>query len=156
MSRRHAAVKREVFPDPKFGDVVVTKFMNSLMLKGKKSVAEKILYEALETVHGKNGQSGLDIFHEALGCVKPSVEIRSRRVGGATYPVPSEVQPERAQALAIRWIIAAARKRSGHTMVERLAHEFLDACSEKGEAFRKKETTHKMAEANRVFAHYRL
>ncbi|GHS91375.1 30S ribosomal protein S7 [Alphaproteobacteria bacterium] len=156
MSRRHTAVKREVHPDPKFGDIVFTKFMNSLMYEGKKSVSERILYQAIDQIHGKNGKDGLDIFHEALEAVKPSVEIRSRRVGGATYPVPTEVKAERAQALAIRWLIAAARKRAEHTMVERLAHELLDASNEKGEAFKKRETTHKMAEANRVFAHYRL
>lgn len=155
MSRRHTAVKREVHPDPKFGDVVLSKFMNSLMYEGRKSVSEKILYQALDQIHGKGGKSGLEVFHQALEVVQPSVEIRSRRVGGATYPVPTEVRPERAQALSIRWIIAAARKRSEHTMVDRLAGELLDAANEKGEAVKKRETTHKMAEANRVFAHYR-
>lgn len=155
MSRRHSAVKREIHPDPKFGDVVLTKFMNSLMYEGKKSVSEKIVYQALDKIHGKNGKNGLELFHQALETVQPSVEIRSRRVGGATYPVPTEVRPERGQALSIRWLITAARKRSEHTMVERLAAEFLDAVNEKGEAVKKRETTHKMAEANRVFAHYR-
>lgn len=155
MSRRHSAIKREIHPDPKFGDVILTKFMNSLMYEGKKSVAEKIAYEALDRIHGKDGKSGLELFHQALEAVQPNVEIRSRRVGGATYPVPTEVRPERGQALSIRWLINAARKRSEHTMVERLAGELLDAVHEKGEAVKKRETTHKMAEANRVFAHYR-
>ena len=155
MSRRHAAAKREIHPDPKFGDIVLTKFVNSLMYEGKKSISERIVYPALDRIHGKDGKAGLEIFHQALDTVKPSVEIRSRRVGGATYPVPTEVRPERAQALSIRWIIAAARKRSEHTMVERLAGELLDASNDKGEAVKKRETTHKMAEANRVFAHYR-
>lgn len=155
MSRRHAATKREIHPDPKFGDIVLTKFVNSLMYEGKKSISERIVYQALDRIHGKDGKGGLEIFHQALDTVKPSVEIRSRRVGGATYPVPTEVRPDRAQALSIRWIIAAARKRSEHTMVERLAGELLDASNEKGEAVKKRETTHKMAEANRVFAHYR-
>lgn len=155
MSRRHSAVKREVHPDPKFGDVVLTKFMNSLMYDGKKSAAEKIVYQALDKIHGKNGKGGLELFRQALEIVQPSVEIRSRRVGGATYPVPTEVRPERGQALSIRWLIASARKRSEHTMVDRLAGELLDAVNERGEAVKKRETTHKMAEANRVFAHYR-
>jgi small subunit ribosomal protein S7 len=155
MARRHAAVKREVFSDPKFGDVILTKFMNSLMLEGKKSVAERILYGALDKIHGKGGKSGLELFHQALDAVRPTVEVRSRRVGGATYPVPTEVRPDRAQALSIRWLITAARKRSEHTMVDRLSAELLDAVSERGEAVKKRETTHKMAEANRVFAHYR-
>ena len=155
MSRRHSAVKREVHPDSKFGDIVLTKFMNSLMYEGKKSIAERILYHALDKIHGKGGKTGVELFHQALDNVKPFVEVRSRRVGGATYPVPTEVRPDRAQALSIRWIIAAARKRAEHTMTERLAGELLDAVNEKGEAVKKKETTHKMAEANKVFAHYR-
>lgn len=155
MSRRHTAIKREIHPDPKFGDVILTKFMNSLMYEGKKSVSERILYQALDQIHGKNGKGGLELFHQALETVQPSVEIRSRRVGGATYPVPTEVRSDRAQALSIRWIISAARKRPEHTMVDRLANEILDASNEKGEAVKKRETTHKMAEANRVFAHYR-
>ncbi|MDR3285291.1 MAG: 30S ribosomal protein S7 [Holosporales bacterium] len=155
MSRRHAAIKREVLPDPKFGDIVLTKFMNSLMYAGKKSVAERIVYKALDKIHGKNGKSGLELFHQALEIVRPTVEVRSRRVGGATYPVPTEVRPDRAQALSIRWIITAARKRSEHTMVDRMAAEFLDAVNERGEAVKKREVTHKMAEANKVFAHYR-
>jgi small subunit ribosomal protein S7 len=155
MSRRHSATKREVHPDPKFGNVIVTKFANSLMFEGKKSIAEKILYGALEQIDGKGGISGLDLFLKAVDVVQPSVEIRSRRVGGATYPIPTEVRPDRAQALSIRWLISCARKRSEHTMVARLAGELLDASNEKGEAVKKRETTHKMAEANRVFAHYK-
>lgn len=155
MSRRHAAKKNTVHPDPKFGDLILTKFMNSLMFDGKKSVSESILYQALDKIETKAGKAGLELFHQALENVKPTVEIRSRRVGGATYPVPTEVRPDRAQALSIRWLISAARKRSEHTMIERLAGELLDATNEKGEAFKKRETTHKMAEANRVFAHYK-
>jgi small subunit ribosomal protein S7 len=156
MSRRRAALKREVLPDPKFGDIIITKFVNCLMYEGKRSISEGIVYGALDSIHGKNGgKSGVELFHQAIENTSPSVEIRSRRIGGATYPIPTEVRPDRAQALSIRWIIAAARKRSEHTMVERLAAEFLDAVNEKGEAIKKRETTHKMAEANRVFAHYR-
>ena len=155
MSRRHSAVKREIHPDSKFGDIVLTKFMNSLMFDGKKSVAETILYGAIEKIHGKDGKSGLELFHQALDAVRPTVEVRSRRVGGATYPVPTEVRPDRAQALAIRWLIGAARKRSETTMVDRLSNELMDAVNERGEAVKKRETTHKMAEANKVFAHYR-
>ncbi|MDR1907454.1 MAG: 30S ribosomal protein S7 [Holosporales bacterium] len=155
MSRRHSAIKREIHPDPKFGDVVLTKFINSLMLEGRKSVAERILYGALDIIKGKGVDDCLEVFRKAVDVVQPSVEIRSRRVGGATYPVPTEVRADRAQALSIRWIINAARKRPEHTMVARLAGELLDASNEKGEAVKKRETTHKMAEANRVFAHYR-
>jgi small subunit ribosomal protein S7 len=154
MSRRHAAIKREIHPDPKFGDVVLTKFINSLMYAGRKSVAERLLYGALDVISTKGGDC-VEVFRQAVENVKPSVEIRSRRVGGATYPVPTEVRADRAQALSIRWIIKAARKRSEHTMIGRLAGELLDASSDKGEAIKKRETTHKMAEANRVFAHYR-
>jgi small subunit ribosomal protein S7 len=141
--------------DPKYGDVVVTKFMNCLMHCGKKSVSEGILYGAFDKVHGKNGKNCIDMFHEALGNVRPTLEVRSRRVGGATYQVPTEVGSDRAQALAIRWIIKAARGRSENTMTDRLASEFLDAASNKGVSVKKKEDTHKMAEANRAFAHYR-
>jgi small subunit ribosomal protein S7 len=155
VSRRHSAVKREILPDSKFGDIVLSKFMNSLMHDGKKSVAESIVYMALDRIHGKSGKSGLELFHQALERVKPVVEVRSRRVGGATYPIPTEVRPARAQALAIRWIIKAACKRSEHTMVDKVVGELLDAANEKGEAVKKRETTHKMAEANKVFAHYR-
>ncbi|MEP3246690.1 MAG: 30S ribosomal protein S7 [Sneathiella sp.] len=155
MSRRHAAVKREVLPDAKFGDIVLTKFMNSLMVAGKKSTAEGILYGAFDLVEKKAGKDPIEVFHEALGKIKPELEVRSRRVGGATYQVPVEVRSDRAQALAIRWMISSARKRSELTMRERLAGELLDASNERGGAVKKREDTHKMAEANRAFAHYR-
>ncbi len=155
MSRRHAAEKREVLPDAKFGDIVLTKFMNSLMLDGKKSVAERIVYGAFDIVEKKTGNVPLEVFHEALDKVKPDLEVRSRRVGGATYQVPVEVRSDRAQALAIRWLIASARSRSELTMMERLSGEILDASNERGGAVKKREDTHKMAEANRAFAHYR-
>ncbi|RMD49176.1 MAG: 30S ribosomal protein S7 [Alphaproteobacteria bacterium] len=155
MSRRHRAEKREVLPDPKFGDRVVTKFMNSLMVDGKKSVAEKILYGAFDRIEAKLRRAPVEIFHEALENVKPSVEVRSRRVGGATYQVPVEVRPERRQALAIRWLIQAARKRNENTMEERLANELIDAANQRGAAVKKREDTHKMAEANKAFSHYR-
>ncbi len=155
MSRRHRAEKREVLPDPKFGDRVVTKFMNSLMIDGKKSVAERILYGAFDRIEQKTRRSPLELFHEALDNVKPSLEVRSRRVGGATYQVPVEVRPERRQALAIRWLIAAARARNENTMEERLAAELIDAANNRGAAVKKREDTHKMAEANKAFAHYR-
>ncbi|MCG8493970.1 MAG: 30S ribosomal protein S7 [Sneathiellales bacterium] len=155
MSRRHAAEKREVLPDAKFGDVVLTKFMNSLMIAGKKSTAEGIVYGAFELVEKKTGNDPVELFHEALDKVKPELEVRSRRVGGATYQVPVEVRSDRAQALAIRWLISSARSRSELTMRERLAGELLDASNERGGAVKKREDTHKMAEANRAFAHYR-
>jgi len=155
MSRRHAAEKREVLPDAKFGDLVLTKFMNSLMIAGKKSLAEGIVYGAFEIVEKKTGNSPVEVFHDALEKIKPELEVRSRRVGGATYQVPVEVRAERAQALAIRWLIGSARKRSELTMVERLSGELLDASNERGGAVKKREDTHKMAEANRAFAHYR-
>jgi len=155
MSRRHAAEKREVLPDAKFGDIVLTKFMNSLMIAGKKSVAERIIYGAFDIVEKKSGNNPVEIFHDALDKIKPELEVRSRRVGGATYQVPVEVRAERAQALAIRWLIGSARKRSELTMVERLSGELLDASNERGGAVKKREDTHKMAEANRAFAHYR-
>lgn len=155
MARRRAAEKREIFKDPKYGDVIVTKFMNCLMYDGKKSVSEGILYGAFEKIHGKDGKNCLELFHEALANVRPTLEVRSRRVGGATYQVPTEVAPVRAQALSIRWIINAARSRSEKTMRERLAAEILDAAYGKGAAIKKREDTHKMAEANRAFAHYR-
>ncbi len=155
MSRRHAAEKREVLPDAKYKDIVLTKFMNSLMLDGKKSTAEGIVYGAFDIVEKKTGNSPVEVFHEALDKVKPELEVRSRRVGGATYQVPVEVRSERAQALAIRWVIGSARKRSELTMVERLSGELLDASNERGGAVKKREDTHKMAEANRAFAHYR-
>ena len=155
MSRRHRAEKREIFPDPKFGDRVVTKFMNSLMSDGKKSVAERIVYGAFDEIQSKTGQEPLSTFHDALENVCPSIEVRSRRVGGATYQVPIEVRPERSQALAIRWLIAAARGRSEKTMVRRLSGELMDAANNRGVSVKKREDTHRMAEANRAFSHYR-
>ena len=176
MSRRHRAEKREILPDPKFGDVILSKFMNNLMLDGKKSIAETIVYGALDIMEDKGasistddtedeggsaagsvqgGSQGLRVFHKALRKVRPQVEVRSRRVGGATYQVPVEVRSERAQALAIRWLIGAARKRSENTMIERLAGELLDAANDRGSAVKKRDDTHKMADANKAFAHYR-
>ena len=155
MSRRHAAEKREILPDPKFGDRVLSKFMNNLMVDGKKSVAESIVYGAFERVEGKLKRAPVEVFHEALENIKPSVEVRSRRVGGATYQVPVEVRPERREALAIRWMIGAARKRNENTMVERLAGELMDAINSRGTAVKKREDTHIMADANKAFSHYR-
>ena len=155
MSRRHAAEKRVILPDPKFGDLVVSKFMNNLMLDGKKSIAEKIVYGAFDLMQAKSGQDPLQTFHEAIDNVKPSVEVRSRRVGGATYQVPVEVRNERRQALAIRWLVSLARKRSENTMTERLSGELLDAANNRGASVKKREDTHKMADANKAFAHYR-
>jgi len=155
MSRRHRAEKREVLPDPKFGDIVLTKFMNSLMLDGKKSTAERIVYGAFEKIEGRAKTDPLALFHDALDKVKPAVEVRSRRVGGATYQVPVEVRSDRSQALAIRWIIAAARKRNESTMTDRLSGELLDASNNRGAAVKKREDTHKMAESNKAFSHYR-
>ncbi len=155
MSRRHSAEKREVLPDAKFGDRVLTKFMNNLMHDGKKSVAEGIVYGALERVETKLRRAPIEVFHEALDNIKPSVEVRSRRVGGATYQVPVEVRPERREALAIRWLIKASRARNEHTMEERLAGEVLDAANMRGTAVKKREDTHKMADANKAFSHYR-
>ncbi len=155
MSRRRAAERREILPDPKFGDVVVNKFMNSLMLAGKKSTAEGILYGAFDRIESKTGNDPVKVFHEALENVKPSVEVRSRRVGGATYQVPIEVRPIRRQALAIRWLISASRVRSERTMTERLAGELMDAAVSRGASVKKREDTHRMAEANKAFSHYR-
>ena len=155
MSRRHAATKREVTPDAKYNDVVVAKFMNSLMYDGKKSVAEEILYGAMSELENKLKKPALDVFKEALNNVKPLVEVRSRRVGGATYQVPTEVRPDRQQALAIRWIIGAARERSENTMEERLFNELQDAYNNRGTAIRKREDTHRMADANKAFAHFK-
>ncbi len=155
MSRRHSAEKREVLPDAKYGDVVLTKFMNNLMFDGKKSVAEGIVYGALDRVESKMRRAPVEVFHEALDNIKPSVEVRSRRVGGATYQVPVEVRPERREALAIRWLIKASRARNEHTMEERLAGELLDAANMRGSAVKKREDTHKMADANKAFSHYR-
>jgi small subunit ribosomal protein S7 len=155
MSRRHSAEKREINPDPKFGDLVLTKFMNAVMLHGKKSIAERIVYGALESVEAKSKQEPVALFHQALDNVAPHVEVRSRRVGGATYQVPVDVRPERRQALAIRWLINAARGRNETTMVDRLSGELLDAANNRGSAVKKREDTHRMAEANRAFSHYR-
>jgi small subunit ribosomal protein S7 len=155
MSRRHSAEKREVNPDPKYSDLVITKFMNAVMKQGKKSVAERIVYGALERMETKGKADPVAMFHSALDNVMPAVEVRSRRVGGATYQVPVEVRTERRQALAIRWIIAAARARNENTMVERLSGELLDAANNRGTAVKKREDTHKMADANRAFSHYR-
>ncbi|MBR0559203.1 30S ribosomal protein S7 [Neokomagataea anthophila] len=157
MSRRHRAVKREILPDPKFGDVVITRFMNALMYDGKKSTAEGIVYGALEVLRSRGGSSAdpVAMFHSALDNVKPAVEVRSRRVGGATYQVPVEVRAERRQALAIRWLIDASRKRGENTMCDRLSNELMDAVNNRGSAVKKREDTHRMAEANKAFSHYR-
>ena len=155
MSRRHRADKREILPDPKFANVVVTKFMNSIMYEGKKSVAESIVYGALEIIEGKTKQNPIQVFQQALDNVMPSIEVRSRRVGGATYQVPVEVRTDRRQALGIRWLITAARERNEKTMTERLSAELLDASNSRGNAVKKREDTHRMAEANRAFSHYR-
>ena len=155
MSRRHAAEKREVLPDAKFGDRILTRFMNNLMIDGKKSVAESIVYNAFDRVEEKLKRAPVEVFHEALDNIKPSVEVRSRRVGGATYQVPVEVRPERREALAIRWLIKASRARNEKTMEERLAGELIDAVNGRGTAVKKREDTHKMADANKAFSHYR-
>jgi small subunit ribosomal protein S7 len=155
MSRRHRAEKREVNPDPKFNDLIVSKFMNSIMRQGKKSIAERIVYGALDKMQTKAKSNPVQLFHQALENVMPAVEVRSRRVGGATYQVPVEVRNERRQALAIRWLITAARSRNENTMEERLSGELLDAANNRGTAVKKREDTHKMAEANRAFSHYR-
>ena len=155
MARRRRPEKREILPDPKFGDEVLSKFMNSVMLDGKKSVAEGIVYSALDTVESRAKRDPLGVFHDALNNIKPGIEVRSRRVGGATYQVPVEVRHERAQALAIRWLIDASRKRSEPTMAARLSGELMDASNNRGNAVKKREDTHRMAEANRAFSHYR-
>jgi small subunit ribosomal protein S7 len=155
MSRRHRAEKREVIPDAKFGDTILTKFMNSIMYDGKKSVAEAIVYGAFEVIEQKLKSDPLPVFKQALENVAPAIEVRSRRVGGATYQVPVEVRTERRQALAIRWIIIAARDRNDKTMVDRLSSELMDAANSRGNAVKKREDTHRMAEANRAFSHYR-
>ena len=155
MSRRRSAERREIVPDAKFGDLVVSKFMNTLMWQGKKSVAEGIVYGALDIIKKKTGQDPLKVFHEALDNVKPALEVRSRRVGGATYQVPVEVRTDRRQTLAIRWLIEAARNRGEHSMDQRLSGELLDAANRRGTAMKKREDTHRMAEANKAFAHYR-
>ncbi len=155
MARRRRPDKREILPDPKFGDVVLSKFMNSVMLDGKKAVAEGIVYTALDVIEAKAKKEPIGVFHDALNNVKPGIEVRSRRVGGATYQVPVEVRVERAQALAIRWLITAARNRSEKTMSSRLSAELMDAAQNRGNAVKKREDTHRMAEANRAFSHYR-
>ena len=155
MSRRHAAEKRAVLPDAKYGDKILTKFMNNLMVDGKKSAAERIVYSAFDRVESKLKKAPVEVFHEALDLIKPAVEVRSRRVGGATYQVPVEVRPDRREALAIRWLIKAARSRNENTMEERLAGELMDAINSRGSAVKKREDTHKMADANKAFSHYR-
>ena len=156
MSRRRAAEKRNIYPDPKFNDQVLSKFVNIMMLDGKKSLAEKMVYKALSLASKSiKNKEPIDIFLSALNNVKPGIEVRSRRVGGATYQVPVEVRSERAQALAIRWIVSSSRKRNEKTMVERLSAELVDAHENKGISVKKREDTHKMAEANRAFSHYR-
>ena len=155
MSRRRRAEKREILPDPKFKDLVLSKFMNNLMLDGKKSVSEKIVYGAFDEIENKMKRPPLEVFHEALDNIKPAVEVRSRRVGGATYQVPVEVRPQRREALAIRWLIKASRDRNEKTMKDRLASELIDAVNTRGSAVKKKEDTHKMAESNKAFAHFR-
>ena len=155
MSRRHSAEKREIIPDPKYGDVVLTKFMNSIMYEGKKSTAERIVYGAFDIVENRARANPIEVFRAALDNVAPMIEVRSRRVGGATYQVPVEVRTERRQALAIRWLITAARGRNDKTMVDRLSAELMDAANNRGNAVKKREDTHRMAEANRAFSHYR-
>ena len=155
MSRRHRAEKRQILPDPKFKDIVVSKFMNQIMRDGKKSTAERIVYGALELVEQKAKKDPVEVFHSALEAISPAVEVRARRVGGATYQVPVEVRPERRQALAIRWLASAASARNENTMRERLAGELMDASQGRGTAVKKREDTHRMAEANRAFSHYR-
>ncbi|MDZ7339294.1 MAG: 30S ribosomal protein S7 [candidate division KSB1 bacterium] len=155
MPRRKRPTKREVFPDPKYQSVLVTKFINSIMRRGKKSLAETIFYRAIEIIEKKTGQNGLEVFEKAVENVKPLLEVKSRRVGGATYQVPVEVRPERRQSLAIRWIISNARARSEKTMAEKLAAELIAASKNEGASIKKREDTHKMAEANKAFAHFR-
>jgi len=155
MSRRHRAERRQPMPDPKFGDVVVSKFMSCLMYDGKRSVAERIVYGAFEKIQERTGMEPVKVFHDAIENVRPNLEVRSRRVGGATYQVPVEVRSTRAQALAIRWLIDSSRKRGENTMTDRLSGELLDAMNNRGAAVKKREDTHKMAEANRAFSHYR-
>jgi len=153
--RRRKAPVRPVLPDPVHGSKVLTKFVNAVMLDGKKVTAEKIMYAALERIEEKSGEKGIEVFNKAMDNVRPAMEVKSRRVGGATYQVPIEVRPARQQTLAIRWLIDAARKRNERTMVERLSNELMDAATDKGSAFKKKEDTYRMAEANKAFAHYR-
>ena len=153
--RRRKAPVREVMPDPIYNNIVVTKFINKIMYDGKKSTAEKIIYSAIDMIDSKREESGIEIFNLALENVKPIIEVKSRRVGGATYQVPVEVRPVRQQSLAMRWLVDSARKRNERTMAQRLANELMDAADQKGAAFKKKEDVYKMAEANKAFAHYR-
>ena len=155
MSRRRRPEKREILPDPKFGDIVLSKFMNSVMLDGKKSVAEGILYSALETIETRAKRDPLQVFHDALNNVKPGIEVRSRRVGGATYQVPVEVIPRRARTLAVRWLVQFARARREKSMAQRLANEITDATQQQGNAWKRKDDIYRMAQANKAFAHYR-
>lgn len=156
MPRRRVAAKREILPDPKFGNVTLAKFMNHVMISGKKSIAEKIVYGALDTMAKKQGGDALELFEKALEAIQPMVEVKSRRVGGATYQVPVEVRPARRQALAMRWLVDAARKRGEKSMAQRLANEMLEASEGKGSAVKKREDVHRMAEANKAFSHYRF
>ena len=156
MARRNRAKTREIAPDPIFGSVVVSKFVNSLMVDGKRSLSERIFYNALKLVQERSGKDGLEVFNQAMENVRPKLEVKSRRIGGATYQVPLEVKPARAQALSIKWLLIASRSRSGKPMFERLAEELMDASTGKGNSVKKKEDTHRMAEANRAFAHFRF
>jgi len=156
MPRRRVAAKREILPDPKFGNTILAKFMNHVMISGKKSVAEKIVYGALDTVASKSGNDPVEMFEQALEAIQPMVEVKSRRVGGATYQVPVEVRPARRQALAMRWLVDAARGRGEKSMAQRLANEMIEACEGKGSAVKKREDVHRMAEANKAFSHYRF
>lgn len=156
MPRRKRVVKREILPDPKYHDTLVTVFINNIMQRGKKSIAERIFYQALDIVEKRTKQPGIEVFKQALNNIKPVLEVKPRRVGGATYQVPVEVKPERRTALAIRWMLAAAKARSEQTMRERLAGEIVSASKNEGTAIKKREDTHKMAEANKAFAHYRF
>ncbi len=155
MSRRRRASRRKIISDPAYRSKVVTKFINGLMRKGKRSVAEKIFYSAIDIIQAKTGNSGIDVFEKAIGNVKPTLEVRSRRVGGATYQVPVEIHPDRRQALAFRWIINFSKERSEKTMAEKLAAEVIAASNKEGASIKKKDDTHKMAEANKAFAHFR-
>lgn len=155
MSRRQRAIKREISPDPQYGSTTVTKFINNLMVDGKKSLSERIFYDAMQIIEEKTGQPAINVFKQALNNAKPVVEVKSRRVGGATYQVPVEVRPERRTALAMRWLIQYARERGDKTMADRLANELLSASRNEGPTIKKKEDTHRMADANKAFAHYR-
>jgi len=155
MARRRSAQKREILPDPKYKDKLIAKFVNNLMLDGKKGLSERIFYDSLELIRDKMNEDPLGVFKKAVENTKPILEVRSRRVGGATYQVPIEVRSERKQALSIRWLIASAKARTERTMVEKLANEFIDAANKRGSAIKKKEDVHRMAEANKAFAHYR-